>query len=140
VASLNTHDMPTFSSFWQGLDIQERLDMGLLDREEAHIEKRARQACKDSLIYFLKGKGLLRRDSTEIRDILRACLLFLGGSRARSVLFNLEDLWLETQPQNIPGTNNEHPNWRRKARYALEEFYQLPDVCGILKEINEIRK
>ena len=32
VASFNTHDMPPFARFWQGLDIQDRQDMGLLDQ------------------------------------------------------------------------------------------------------------
>ena len=34
----------------------------------------------------------------------------------------LEDLWLETERQNIPGTTDEHPNWRRPLRYSLEEI------------------
>jgi len=140
VASLNNHDMPTFSAFWQGLDIQERLSMGLLDRKDAQVEKRNRQACKDALVSFLHSKNLLKEDNAEIRDILRACLLFLSGSKARTVLVNLEDLWLETQPQNVPGTNDKYPNWRRKARYTLEDFYQLPNVYGIMKEIDGLRK
>lgn len=140
VASLNTHDMPTFAAFWQGLDIQERLSMGLLDKKGAQVERRTRQACKDALISFLRNKNLLKEDSAEILDILRACLLFLSSSQARTVLVNLEDLWLETRPQNVPGTGDEHPNWRRKARYALEEFCQLPEVRDTLKEIDRRRK
>jgi 4-alpha-glucanotransferase len=140
VASLNTHDMPTFSAFWQELDIQERLSIGLLDEKNARVEKRNRQGCKEALISFLHNRNLLKKDRADIRDILRACLLFLNGSRARTVLVNLEDLWLETKPQNVPGTAYEHPNWRRKARYALEEFCQLSEVRDILKEIDRLRK
>jgi len=140
IASLNTHDMPTFSAFWQELDIQERLNMGLLDKKNARMEKRNRQACKEALISFLRNRNLLKKDRADIRDILRACLLFLSGSRARTVLVNLEDLWLETQPQNVPGTDYELPNWQRKARYALEEFCQLSEVRDILKEIDRLRE
>jgi len=140
VASLNTHDMPTFSAFWQELDIQERLSTGLLDRKSAQVEKRNRQTCKDALIGFLRNKGLLKKDSTEIRDILKACLLFLSNSRARTVLVNLEDLWLETQPQNVPGTDDEHPNWCRKARYALEKFCRMPEIRDTLMEVDRLRK
>jgi 4-alpha-glucanotransferase len=140
VASLNTHDMPTFSAFWQGLDIQERLGIGLLDRKGAQVERRTRQVCKDALVGFLRNKGLLKKGCTEIRDILKACLLFLSGSKARTVLVNLEDLWLETRPQNVPGTDNERPNWRRKARYTFEEFCRMPEVRDTLKEIDRLRK
>ena len=56
------------------------------------------------------------------------------------MLVNLEDLWLETQPQNVPGTDDEHPNWRCKARYVLEEFCRMPEVRDTLKEIDRFRK
>jgi 4-alpha-glucanotransferase len=140
VASLNTHDMPTFAAFWQGEDIKERLSMGLVDGKGARTEKRNREACKDALLRFLLDKKLLKEDSAGIRDILRACLLFLSGSRARNVLLNLEDLWLETRSQNVPSTDDEHPNWRRKARYTLEEFCRMPEVLDTIKEIDSLRK
>jgi 4-alpha-glucanotransferase len=49
-----------------------------------------------------------------------ACLAHLAGTDVRAVLVNLEDLWGETQPQNVPGTGDEEPNWRRRARLGLE--------------------
>jgi 4-alpha-glucanotransferase len=39
------------------------------------------------------------------------------------VLVNMEDLWLEARPQNVPGTSSERPNWRRKARLTLEQIF-----------------
>ena len=140
VASLNTHDMPTFSAFWQGLDIEERLRLGLLSKKGAQVEARTRQTCKNALAHFLQDKDLLGEDSADIRDILRACLLLLSASQARTVLVNLEDLWLETQSQNMPSTREEHPNWQKKARYKLEQFCQMPEVRDTLKEIDRLRK
>ena len=140
VASLNTHDMPPFAAFWQGLDIRERREAGWLDSKGVKRETRARRSCKDILAGFLHHKHLLRDGDDDTGDIIRACLFFLGGSRARTVLVNLEDLWQETRSQNVPGTNNEHPNWRRRARYALEEFCRMPEVRDTLKEIHRLRK
>jgi len=51
------------------------------------------------------------------------------------MLVNLEDLWLETNQQNTPGTSSERPNWRHKAKYTFEEFSQMQQVTYILKEI-----
>ncbi len=65
---------------------------------------------------------------------------FLSASRSEMVVVNLEDLWQETLSQNVPGTSKERPNWRRKARYRLEQFTDLPEVQGILSQINELRK
>jgi 4-alpha-glucanotransferase len=47
---------------------------------------------------------------------------------AELILVNLEDLWLETRPQNVPATWHDRPNWRRKARYSLEEFSRMDSI------------
>jgi 4-alpha-glucanotransferase len=140
VASLNTHDMPPFTSFWQGLDIPERLKLGLLNEKSARSEKRDRQKTKNALAIFLRKENWLHGKDTDVRTVLRACLSFLSASLARIVLVNLEDLWLETQSQNVPSTDDRNPNWRRKARYAFEEFCQLPEVRDTLKEVDRLRK
>jgi 4-alpha-glucanotransferase len=140
VASLNTHDMPPFASFWEDLDIGERKSLGQLDEKDALIEGRTRRSVKNALIRFLQDKGFLHQGEKSTREILKACLAYLSNSRARIILVNLEDLWLETRSQNVPGTGNEYPNWRRKARYSLEEFCQIPEVTGTLREIDNLRK
>jgi 4-alpha-glucanotransferase len=140
VASLNTHDMYPFASFWQGIDIQERRKLGLLDEEDAREEKATRQGTIKALSAFLRRKGWLKEAGVDTLSALKACLSFLADSRARIVLVNLEDLWLETQPQNVPSTQKEYPNWRRKARYSLEGFCQMPQVLDTLHIINLLRK
>ena len=72
--------------------------------------------------------------------VLRRLLDALAASPARMVLVNLEDLWGETEPQNVPGTHMEKPNWRRKARLAFEEFSQKPEVVDVLRRVDRIRK
>ncbi len=140
VASLNTHDMPPFTSFWEGLDIKERLGLGLLSRAEAQKEERERQAIRKELFGFLSKKGWLKPAEVDTYSALRACLTLLTTSRARVVLVNLEDLWLETRPQNIPASEGKNPNWRGKASYSFEDFCQMPQVVGTLKIIDQLRK
>jgi 4-alpha-glucanotransferase len=55
------------------------------------------------------------------------------------VLINLEDLWLETRPQNVPGTQRKQ-NWSQKAHCTFEQFSNSPVILEILKEINRKRK
>jgi 4-alpha-glucanotransferase len=140
VASLNTHDMPPFASFWQGLDISERLKLDLLDEKSARAEQKDRQKTRRALADFLCKENRLQDKDSDVSAVFKACLSFLGASPARIVLINLEDLWCETQSQNVPSTDDSNPNWRRKARYALEEFCQLPEVRDTLKEIDRLRK
>jgi 4-alpha-glucanotransferase len=64
----------------------------------------------------------------------------LADGEADFILVNLEDLWLERQPQNVPGTWNERPNWRRKTRFSLEEIGRMPALLSTLQIIDDIRK
>ena len=138
VASLNTHDMPPFAAFWQGLDIADRVALGLLSQEDAHHDQQHRQALLEALQTFLQQQGLLT--DTNMAAVVKAFLAFLSTSPAQIVLVNLEDLWLETQPQNVPGTYNERPNWQRKARHRLEVLRHLPEVLTTLHTVNALRK
>jgi 4-alpha-glucanotransferase len=140
VVSLNTHDMTPFASFWQGADIEERMGLGLVDEKGARKERMTRRAIKDALMAYLRNKNFLQRIDSGTRAVLKACLAYLSASRARIVLVNLEDLWLETRSQNVPGIGDEFPSWRRKARYGLEEFFHIKEVSDTLQEIDRLRK
>ena len=118
LAGLNTHDMPPFAAFWAGCD----------------------DALRASLAAFLRDRGWLAAPTAETGEVLRACLKYLAAGRARVVLVNLEDLWLETEPQNVPGTGAERPNWQRKARHALEELDRVPGLRETLGEVNLLRR
>jgi 4-alpha-glucanotransferase len=138
VASLNTHDTPTFAGFWQGLDIQDRREMGLLGGTEAQKQMSGREKIKEALIRFFTKKGWLTAPENT-SEIYQACLKYLGSSEAPLILINLEDLWEETQPQNVPGTTGERPNWLRKARGSLEELKTREDLLKFLQEVNRCR-
>ena len=140
-ACVNTHDTPTFAGFLAGRDIDERVERGVLDAGRAGQERSRRRAELVAL------RGGLRRDthaspddaavrSASDRALLWACLDRLARSAASVVIVNLEDLWLEPRPQNVPGTGPaEYPNWRRRARYRLEALKKLPEVVQGLKRL-----
>lgn len=140
VAGLNTHDMPTFAAFWEGADIPERKSLGLVDAAGARRESRSRQGVKAALVRGLQKKKFLPKVDAGTRAVLQACLSFLSASPARLLLVNLEDLWQEKRSQNVPGTGEKYPSWRRKARYGLEEFCRMKDVRDILEKISDLRK
>jgi 4-alpha-glucanotransferase len=140
VASLNTHDTPTFAGFWQGKDVEDRLALGLLSPPEAQNLRRDRASIREALTTYLKSGNWLEGASPEPLAILRAWLTQLASGNAYLLLLNLEDLWLEPLPQNVPGTWEERPNWRRKARFSLDEICQMNSVTEILKVIDEIRR
>lgn len=117
LATLNTHDMPPFAAKWPEIDEESR--------------KR--------VIALLRERGLLAEDSDSIEDVFRALVRFLGKSNAGVVLLNLEDFWAETESQNVPGTTDEHPNWRRKTRLDLDQITASTGIAELLHELNSIR-
>jgi 4-alpha-glucanotransferase len=137
---LNTHDMPPFASFWEGRDIDDRLALGLLDEKGSREERAMRSRVKRALAAFLRRQGWLKGSGSGAEEVLAACLSLLAGSKAGVVIVNLEDLYLETNPQNVPGTSKERPNWRRKARHGFEEIREMPRVIRILREVDRLRK
>lgn len=139
LAALNTHDMPPFAAFWEGLDVQDRVDLGLLDKDGAITELNKRSKLRNALVRFLCPDGRKRRDPS-IVEVMKAALEFLGRSRNRMAMVNLEDLWYEKQPQNVPGTCEERPNWKRKARYSLHQFTGMPEVGEMLEMLDNSRR
>jgi 4-alpha-glucanotransferase len=134
VASLDTHDMPPFASFWKAGDVPERIALGLLARARGAAERRGRARLRDALRTFFRRRGLLGTRAGA-RDVVRAAHAHLAASPARLVLVNLEDLWGETAPLNVPGTWREVPNWRRKYRHDLARIRARPDVTRALARV-----
>jgi 4-alpha-glucanotransferase len=140
-AGLNTHDMPTFTAMWEGLDTDLRLELGLIDEEGAREDREDREELRRAMIAFLRAQGWLPEDvELTAHTVMRACQRYLAASSARTVTVNLEDLWDEREPQNMPGTGSERANWVRKAALAFQEFRDDPEVVGTLQEVHDLRQ
>ena len=139
VASLNTHDMFPFAAFWQESDIPARRDLHLVSDSEAALELGQRQQVKKALINLFHSRGFSDISPQDPSAALQAILILLARSPAYGLLVNLEDLWLETAPQNVPGLRRDH-NWSHKARYSLEEICNLQDLLVLLRKIDQSRR
>lgn len=138
VASINTHDTPTFAGFWQSKDTDDRIELGLIDDAAAFAERAGRDQVRKALVDYLRTResaGAGEDDQAVVEGILAE----LASSDAWLTLVTLEDLWLESDPQNVPGTSYERDNWRRKMRYAFDEFDTLDRVTRVLADVNRRR-
>jgi 4-alpha-glucanotransferase len=139
VTSLNTHDTPTATAFWLGLDIDLRREMNLLDEHQYQQEQHSRAMLRKVFSeYFGCTETDIITEKTE--EVLKAWMLELAQSPAQFFLVNLEDLWLEKLPQNVPGTGHERPNWQRRSALSLEEIQSDPRVVEFLKKLDLVRK
>jgi 4-alpha-glucanotransferase len=139
LACVNTHDLPPFAQWLDGGDIRLRESLGILSAPQVRSETASRRRILGALVRHMKDTGLVSSLTPEPTETLRGVVAYLCGSRARSVMLNAEDLWLETAPQNVPGTSVEHPNWQRIARHPLEEWAALDEKAGVLQACGRAR-
>lgn len=139
VASLNTHDMPPFAAFWDGLDIADRQELRPRRDREVLSAYRSRERLRRSLQRLLGRRAGSQPDTMEISAVFRDAVEHLGASAARWVLLNLEDLWGETASQNTPGTSCERVNWQRKAQFDLEAIRRNPQWLAVLTALRGLR-
>lgn len=112
VASLNTHDTPTFAGWWQGADIVDREELGLITAEQGHAERVERAEARAAV---LGGIGVEIGDPlTEAERAMVAATTELALGPAEIVLVALDDLVMDPTPHNVPGTVYERPNWQRR--------------------------
>ena len=141
VATLDTHDTWPFAGWWEGRDIDGRLELGMLDEEEAAGEREGRRRVRAALVAWLRERGDLEAGGEpEPRDVMLACLDALGRSAARAVVLNLEDAWLERRPQNVPGSPGAARSWRGRAAWRLDEVTARPEVADVLRRIEAARR
>jgi 4-alpha-glucanotransferase len=135
LVSASTHDLPTLAGFWQNRDILARREAGVLADDNAVRHAIAQRLGEKQKILDLLHRLRLIPDSwtrnaadlPELAgEVLAAIVGFLMSTPSMLMLLNQEDLFKETEQQNLPGTTAEYPNWRRKMKYTAEELELSP--------------
>jgi 4-alpha-glucanotransferase len=65
--------------------------------------------------------------------VLDAVIGFLASTPCMLFCLNQEDLTKSEEQLNLPGTTHEHPNWRRKMKYSVEELDSNPDAQHVTR-------
>ena len=135
VAHFGTHDTPTLAGWVAGVDIDERVRCGLLDESAAPKEREARAGAVARLA------GTLNASAEDLPELLGALLDWLGSSPSPLVIPWLEDLWLEVEQVNLPGTHSaERPNWQRPMARLLDDVLNDPTVNAQARRLNAVRE
>ncbi|MDN3720551.1 4-alpha-glucanotransferase [Roseibium salinum] len=129
LACFSTHDTPTLAGFWHGIDIEWWQRIGWLPAGEAESRHGLRAHQRNSLRAHC-GIG----QETDIRRISAAIHNRLARSPAALVALQLDDLFGVIEAQNLPGTIDQHPNWRRRFPVAVEQF----PAAGPLARIRDL--
>jgi 4-alpha-glucanotransferase len=116
LATFNTHDLPSLRGWLAAHDLGVKrklgLDPGESDEARASSQQRLREILRERAGQYLEG------DSNE----LFAIAAFLAQTPSRLVVIALDDVLAALEQINIPGTVDQHPNWRRKLPVMLEDL------------------
>ncbi len=138
VAMTSTHDLPTVAGWWRGSDLETRRQFDLLGDPAG--EATARDHDRQRLWRSLQRAGAACGEmppSGETAPVADAAVDFIGRTPSPLALLPLEDaLGLEPQP-NLPGTIDQHPNWRRRYPGRASELLDPPQVRQRLARLAE---
>jgi (1->4)-alpha-D-glucan 1-alpha-D-glucosylmutase len=139
----STHDLPTFAGWWTGKDIPTRERFGVLTAEQAERERHERAASRTALVNTLKAEGLVAdstpSDGEPTEDLADGVQALLANTPSAVMVVQMEDVLCLTDQANLPGTVDQHPNWRRKLPVALEEWQRDPHVRRAAKRLAAVR-
>jgi len=150
LAVAGTHDLPTLTGFWSGEDLQLRAGLGAFPDENSRrhaVEERQRD--KARMLATLKQEALLPSGMSDdpaavpamTPALCRAIHAYLARTPSWLVIANLEDGLEEISQTNLPGTVENHPNWRRKYASRLDNLIddeRLRELGATLRSIRPI--
>jgi 4-alpha-glucanotransferase len=140
-AMTSTHDLPTVAGWWRGTDIKTRAQCGAAADPAGEQASRAKER---PVLWraFRRAKAAAGElpPPEEASRVVDAAVRYIAQAPSDIVLLPLEDaLALEDQP-NLPGTIDEHPNWRRRYPGHADTLLDAPDVQQRLQVLAQRRK
>ena len=144
VAMTSTHDLPTVAGWWSGRDIDWAWKLGRNTEGETEAQYRAnRDREREQLWRALVVSGSASGEMPareEIEPVADAALAQIGNTPADLAIAPLEDVAGLAEQPNLPGTTDEHPNWRRRMPASTSELLARPEIAQRLRRFDGSRK
>ena len=141
VAMTSTHDLATLAGWWRGHDIEWRARMGWEPDVAGAQATRARE--RELLWSAMRDSGAADGEAPPPDDTWRACdaaLRHVAKAACDFVLLPVEDVLARDEQPNLPGTTNEHPNWRRRLDGPADQLLEAPEVEARLAAFRTARR
>jgi len=139
MAMTSTHDLPTAASWWLGADIALRARYGVLG---AHQKQEALDAEREHERATLWGTfhaagvaegAVPPRETPE--PFVDAAIRFVARTASPLALLPLEDVLGSREQPNLPGTTDQHPNWRQRCPRAADTLLDDPAAARRLADV-----
>ncbi|MGN1078726.1 MAG: 4-alpha-glucanotransferase [Alphaproteobacteria bacterium] len=151
LVAAGTHDMPTLTGFWSGADIETAKEIGLMGDDGRYEQAQAlRMKDRYAMVETLASRGLWfvspeafdeeisgRKVPFRLMEVLYS---YLASAPCCLLLVQLEDILGQAEQMNVPGTNQEYPNWRCKLPKMIENLYNDENMKRVCSAIRQIRQ
>ncbi|GGD60866.1 4-alpha-glucanotransferase [Caballeronia grimmiae] len=147
-ATTTTHDLPTVTGWWRGEDIEWRSKIGQTmarddgrDPVEVAMEERGEDRAHLWRAFQEAGVAPANVEAPPVDNApVDEALAFVGMTPAPLVTYPLEDLLGLAEQPNLPGSIDEHPNWRRRLTLPVDELFLDDAFCDRLLAVDSARK
>ena len=129
LVTFNTHDLATYAGWRHFNDLKQKRSLGF-DPGETDDDRWHALTMLDQV---LGQHGIHDNNFDAIAE-------FLARTKSRLMAVALEDLLELREQPNIPGTIDEHPNWRRRMPLCIDEIASQVDVEGLKAATRERRR
>ena len=126
LVTFNTHDLASYAGWRSFSDLKLKRSLGIDPGESDEARWQALGMLDE----------VLRRCGIEGND-LYSVVSFLARTRSRLLAISLEDLLGVVDQPNIPGTVNEHPNWRQRVPITVDQIVSVIEVAVLKAAIAE---
>jgi 4-alpha-glucanotransferase len=136
LACISTHDLPSLAGFWAGRDIEMRDTLNLFkDAGQADRERADRRKDKGRLADSMIAAGVLADDQRNVADSVQVTEAFVAAAHAyiaktpcAMIMVQVEDMLGIVDQVNLPGTTEQHPNWRQRLPLDVAAIFHQPMV------------
>ena len=139
-AMTSTHDLATVAGWWTGRDIGARAavqpGMNVPEQEWTRGEERA------ALWDAFRENGAAPGDPPppdQPGPAVDAAVRFVAGAACDLVIVPLEDVVGTVEQPNLPGTLDQHPNWRRRFPEPASTLLDSPAAAARLRNLQKAR-
>lgn len=147
LATVSTHDLATFRGFWNDRDLEWRRRLELYPDDGArNRDKWDRGVDRWRLLQALSEEGLRpwNYPSDEgsqpwSRDLAEAVHRYLSRTPSQVAMLQIEDALSEEEQPNLPGTLDQHPNWRRRLPVNVETMATDEGIIALANSIRDGR-
>lgn len=138
IAMTSTHDLPTVAGWWQGTDLELRRALDPVEENEIKARSRDRTALWQA---FHKARVATAASppAEQPARVADAAIAFVAATPSPLALIPLEDIVGTTDQPNLPGTIDEHPNWRRRFRQPADTLLQEPAAARRVQLLRQAR-